>query len=104
MLPCGEIGSGAVVAQLTTANEFFSTVLAYGSRSKKLTVSKTVPVTTPKNHAKFRLSLDANGRHDSLATATTRWACNSNSSAFPHVLTVNNLFVFFPRAANFLCP
>jgi len=37
---------------------------AYGSRSKRLAVPKTVPVSAPENRAKFRLSLDASGRFE----------------------------------------
>jgi hypothetical protein len=49
----------------------FSTVFVYGSRSKRLTVPETVPVSSPENRVRFRLSLDAKGRDDSLANATT---------------------------------
>jgi hypothetical protein len=45
----------------------FSTGLGYGSRSKNLTVPKTVPVSAREKLAECRLSLDANRRHESLS-------------------------------------
>src|ERR1700728_222839 len=40
----------------------FTPLPAYGARSPRLTVPKTVPVSARKNHARFRLSSDACGR------------------------------------------
>jgi hypothetical protein len=57
----GVAGSNPVTQTIDFVS-FFQPPSAYGSRAKKFTVPKTVPVSTRKNHLMVWLSLNASGR------------------------------------------
>jgi hypothetical protein len=61
-------------------NRVFSPPPAHGSRSKRLTVPKTVPVSSAEKRVKFRLCLDAGGQ--TIFAIAVRSFCPSGDKSF----------------------